>query len=42
MVDQTLKKYPISLRMACTVFHLSISTYRYQGIHIPENAVIAD
>jgi len=42
MVDQTLKKYPISLRMACTVFHISISTYRYQGIHVPENAVIAD
>lgn len=42
MVDQTLKKYPISLRMACTVFHISISTYRYQGIHVHENAVIAD
>lgn len=42
MVDSSLKKYPISLRMACTVFHLSVSTYRYQGIHVPENAVIAD
>lgn len=42
MVDLALKKHPISLRAACTVFHISISTYRYQGIHIPENAVIAD
>jgi putative transposase len=42
MVEQTLIKYPISLRMAYMVFHISISTYRYQGIHVSENAVITD
>jgi putative transposase len=42
MVCQALRKHGISQRMACTVFHISISTYRYQGIHVPENEVIAD
>lgn len=42
MAKQSLAKHCISIRLACEIFQVSQSCFRYQPLHFEENALIAD
>ncbi len=42
MAKESIVKHVISVRLACEVFQISQTCFRYQGIHSDENALIAD